>query len=175
MKNRCIPEVKWKQRNEIGTIQTLKNNPQHSIFFTILGFMPISLTIITSSSSSTTRRIPQTHYRYPSLSLLLIIPLFGAQCPHRAGECRHLLTGIHWCVHVKESIGERRLWVCPYFLLQQSPVCLPRLNLMGGKWPNSWWEINDQTVDGNLVTKQLIWGKWPNSWWKVSDKTVDRR
>ena len=36
-------------------------------------------------------------------------------CPYRDIVCKFLLVGHHWQVHVKGSIGDHLLWVCPYF------------------------------------------------------------
>ena len=72
--------------------------------------------------------------------LSLTSPLESIQCLHRADECKFLLVGQHWHVHVLESIQECPLWVCPYFL-QQYPACLVCLTWMvceiGGKWSYS--------------------------------------
>ena len=37
-------------------------------------------------------------------------------CLHRAAVGKFRLVGQHWQVHVKDSIRERHLWVCPSFL-----------------------------------------------------------
>ena len=39
--------------------------------------------------------------------LLLINPLNGTQCFHRADECKFLLVGLHSSLYVKELIRER--------------------------------------------------------------------
>ena len=83
--------------------------------------------------------IPLTLYRHPSLlAITLVKSQDGTKCPHRADECKFLLLGQHWCVYVSESIGERRLWISPYFPSVPSMCCSYFLNMvcvMGRKWP----------------------------------------
>ena len=47
-------------------------------------------------------------------SLLVGLPNY-ILCPHRAVVDKFLLNGQHWYIHVKGSIGECHLWVCPCF------------------------------------------------------------
>ena len=42
---------------------------------------------------------------------LLVSLRDSIQCLHRFNECKFLQVGQHWCVHVQESIGERRFYL----------------------------------------------------------------
>ena len=61
----------------------------------------------------------------------------GIQCPDNAHRWKISLIGQYWCIHVKETIRELCLCVCPYFLVFSA--CLAHLTwiicLMGSIWP----------------------------------------
>ena len=77
--------------------------------------------------------IPWTLSHNLSLSVIVFHKL-------KADECKLLLVGEHWCVHVLESIEEHHLSVQP-FLLQELAICFAHLYgmvcVMGDKWPHS--------------------------------------
>ena len=58
-----------------------------------------------------------------SLDSLAICPYQlqdSTQCLYKADECKFLLVGQHWCVHVQESIGK----YCIYFVISAQHVLL---------------------------------------------------
>ena len=73
----------------------------------------------------------------PYRTFLLAGPLADIQYPHNADKYKSLLVGQYQCVHVWESTGERRVWVCPCFS-SSAQLVLVRLSSviseMGSKW-----------------------------------------
>ena len=72
-----------------------------------------------------TARIPLTLSRHLSLSVIILAnPLHNIKCSHRADEYQFLQIDQNWCVHVSESIRERRLWALTYFISSAQHVLL---------------------------------------------------
>ena len=72
-----------------------------------------------------TAQVPLTFSRiHPCRLTNLISSPAGILSLHSADECKFLLTGQLWYVHVEESLGERCLWVLPCFSISGQHVLL---------------------------------------------------
>ena len=87
----------------------------------------------------------------PYWPLLMISPLDGIQCLHRADKYRFLLVEQHWCVHVLESIRECLLWVYPYFSSSASHVLFRCF---------ASWEVSSHIAKVLLDSASGICSKW---------------
>ena len=97
----------------------------------------IMIIIIAKRRAESTNSLHCLHLKWPSF---LVVPLDSIKYPHRVEECKFLLVSQHWCVHVLESIIERRLWVCPLLTSSDQHV----LFIFGSLW------------DETLVMVQLL-------------------
>ena len=74
---------------------------------------------------------------HPSLPIGLLDNIL---CPYWAILDKVLLVNQHLQVRVMRSIGERRLWVCPWF---SSSIPHDLFMLMGWSF---WWEVSGRVV-----------------------------
>ena len=77
------------------------------------------------------------------------VPLNYIQCLYRADNCKFLLVGQHWRVHMQELLRERRrLWVRLYFSCCVSLVWFVLLGFeMAYKWPYSYYFVRCRFQD----------------------------